>query len=77
MSLSLSAADELQTLRARLDALDGVETEAARPGDAEAGRFQGYVAMRVTDQTAVERLLARLGDTDGCRCPFPRRRAEV
>ncbi len=57
-----SATDELQTLRARLDALDGVETEAARPGDAEAGRFQGYVSMRVADQAAVERLLAHLGD---------------
>jgi hypothetical protein len=57
-----SAADELQTLRARLDALDGIETEAARPGDAKAGQFQGHVSMRVADQAAVERLLAHLGD---------------
>ena len=62
MERNQSAADELQTLRARLDAIDGVETTAGRPGDAEEGRFQGYVAMRVADQTAVERLLDKLGD---------------
>jgi hypothetical protein len=57
-----SAAEELQTLRARLDEIEGVETVAARPGDAAEGQFQGYVAMRVADQAAVERLLAYLGE---------------
>jgi hypothetical protein len=41
-----SAADELQTLRARLDEVEGVETIAGRPADAAEGRFQRYVAMR-------------------------------
>lgn len=57
-----SAADELQTLRTRLNEIDGIETEAARPGNAAEDRFQGYVSMPVADQKAVKRLLAKLGD---------------
>jgi hypothetical protein len=62
MSFNPTAAEELQTLRGHLDEIDGIETRAARPGDAAEGRFQGYVSMRVADQAAVERLLAHLGD---------------
>lgn len=57
-----SAAEERHPLRARLDEIEGIETVAARPGDASEGRFQGYVALRVNDQTAVERLLTHLGE---------------
>lgn len=57
-----SAGEELETLRAHLDAIEGLQTETARPGSAVDERFQGYVSMRVDGQAAVERLLARLGD---------------
>lgn len=61
--MSQSSADpELATLRAHLDDIDGIETIAARPGDASEAQFQGYVSMRVDGQAAVERLLSRLGD---------------
>jgi len=56
------ADDELDTLRSHLDAIDGVDTGAARPGDASEERFQGYVAMRIADQSAVECLLRHLGE---------------
>jgi len=57
-----SATDELQTLRNRLDGIDGVETKRPRPGDATEAQFQGYVTMRTVDRTAVRRLLTHLGD---------------
>lgn len=60
--MSQSPPEDLQALRDSLDQIDGVATAAARPGNAAEGRFQGYVAMRVEDQTAVKRLLTRLGD---------------
>jgi len=62
MSFDTAADEELQTLRTHLDAIDGIDTEAARPGVAEEGGFQGYVAMRTEDQAAVERLLTHLGE---------------
>jgi hypothetical protein len=62
MERNRDAEEQLQTLRAHLEGIDSIETGAARPGDAAEGRFQGYVAMRVADQAAVERLLAHLGD---------------
>ena len=62
MSFDTTASEELQTLRTHLDAIDGIDTEAARPGVAEEGGFQGYVAMRADGQAAVERLLAHLGE---------------
>jgi len=52
----------METLFAQLEAIEGIDTVAARPGNAQAGQFQGYVSMRVADQMAVERLLARLGE---------------
>jgi hypothetical protein len=62
MPFDSTADEELQTLRTRLDAITGIETEAARPGVADEGGFQGYVAMRADAQAAVERLLTRLGE---------------
>lgn len=62
MPSKTTADDELDTLRSRLDAIDGIDAGAARPGDAAAKRFQGYVAMRVADQAAVKRLLRHLGE---------------
>ncbi|PSQ65358.1 MAG: hypothetical protein BRD32_04480 [Bacteroidetes bacterium QH_2_64_74] len=62
MSPSPTADEELQSLRAQLDDIEGIETSAGRPGTAAEGGFQGHVAMRVDGQAAVERLLARLGD---------------
>jgi len=60
--MKTTADEELQALRAHLDAIDGIDTEAARPGVAEEGGFQGYVAMRADGQAAVTRLLSRLGE---------------
>jgi hypothetical protein len=62
MSPSPTADEELQSLRAQLDDIEGIETSAGRPGTAAEGGFQGHVAMRADGQAAVERLLARLGD---------------
>lgn len=56
------ASHEMNTLRSRLDGIDGIETVASRPGNARENRFQGYVTMNAGDQNAVERLLNRLGD---------------
>lgn len=44
----------------RLRGIDGIETDATRPGTAEEGEFQGYVSLRSDGQAAVKRLLARL-----------------
>ena len=60
--MKTTADEELRALRAHLDAIDGIDAEAARPGVAEEGRFQGHVAMRADGQEAVERLLMRLGE---------------
>jgi len=54
--------EELQTLRAHLDGIEGIDTEAARPGAAKEGDFRGYVAMRADGLAAVERLSTRLGE---------------
>lgn len=57
-----STDEELNALRARLDDIQGIETVAARPGNATEEQFQGYVSMRVDDQSAVERLLTHVGE---------------
>lgn len=56
-----SAEEELRTLRARLDTIDGIETVSARPGAPEEQRFRGYVSMRAKNPEAVRRLLRKLG----------------
>lgn len=57
-----SADEELRTLRTHLDDIQGIETVAARPGNAVEEQFQGYVSMRVDGQSAVKRLLAHIGE---------------
>jgi hypothetical protein len=60
--MKTTADEELQALRTRLDNIESIETVAARPGNAQEERFQGYVSMRIDSQAAVEHLLSRVGD---------------
>lgn len=53
---------QMNALREQLGRIEGVNPVASRPGAAEEGRFQGYVAMNINNQVGVERLLTKLGD---------------
>ncbi|MFB6098970.1 MAG: hypothetical protein ABEK84_07660, partial [Salinibacter sp.] len=62
MPFDTTADEELRTLRTYLDAIEGIDTRAGRPGTAQEGGFQGYVAMRADGEAAVKRLLTHLGE---------------